>query len=85
MKPNVGSTDRAIRVIAGLLLVLLAAVGYIGSWGWLGVVLIATGIIRFCPLYPLLGIRTCPAESAPPTFHENLPESFQNDPDQPQK
>lgn len=81
MKPNIGSTDRAIRVIAGLILVLLAATGSIGAWGWLGIVPIATGLIRFCPLYPLFGIRTCPAEAEALHFHENLPERFQNDPD----
>jgi hypothetical protein len=36
--------------------------GTIGPWGWLGVVLVATGVIRFCPLYPLLGLSTCPLQ-----------------------
>ncbi len=64
MKANIGSTDRAIRVIAGLALILLAATGVIGPWGWLGLIAIATGVIRFCPAYTLLGIRTCPLDAS---------------------
>lgn len=59
MKPNVGSVDRVIRVIAGFALVGLALAGVIGVWGWIGVVPILTGAFRFCPAYTLLGIRTC--------------------------
>ena len=79
MKENIGNTDRSIRLIAGLVLVLLAVTGVIGAWGWIGIVPIATGLLRVCPLYTLLGYRTCPAEAPPPHFHENLPESFKND------
>jgi hypothetical protein len=31
----------------------------IGPWGYIGVVPILTGVFRFCPAYPLLGINTC--------------------------
>ncbi len=31
----------------------------IGAWGWIGIVLLATGLLRFCPVYPLLGVNTC--------------------------
>lgn len=55
---NVGNVDRAIRVVAGLTLVALAGFGLIGAWGYLGVILIATGTIALCPLYSLLGVRT---------------------------
>ncbi len=65
MKANIGSTDRAIRVIAGLALILLAATGVIGPWGWLGLIAIATGVIRFCPASTLFGIRTCPLDASP--------------------
>lgn len=80
MKTNVGKADRAIRIIVGLALIVLAAIGTIGAWGWLGLVPLATGIARICPLYTVLGIQTCPRESTEPLhFHENLPEHFQND------
>jgi hypothetical protein len=59
MKPNVGSLDRLIRVVAGFALIGLTLAGVIGVWGWIGVVPILTGAFRFCPAYTLLGIRTC--------------------------
>ncbi len=59
---NVGNTDRALRVLAGSLLILLALINVIGPWGWIGLVPIATGLLRFCPAYTILGLRTCPVE-----------------------
>ena len=55
---NVGNIDRALRILAGLALIGLAAFGMIGTWGFLGVVPLATGVIAMCPLYKLLGIAT---------------------------
>jgi hypothetical protein len=60
MKINAGSLDRALRIIAGLVLIGLAATGTVGLWGWIGVVPLATGLFGFCPAYTLLGINTCP-------------------------
>lgn len=60
MKANVGGIDRALRIIAGLALIGLTLAGQIGMWGWLGVVPLATGLFRFCPFYPMLGLSTCP-------------------------
>ena len=60
MKTNVGGIDRGLRIIAGLLLIGLTLMGTIGPWGWIGVVPLLTGAFSFCPLYPLLGINTCP-------------------------
>ena len=59
MKVNVGGTDRLLRVIAGLVLIGLTLMGIIGVWGWLGLILLTTGIFSFCPAYGLLGIKTC--------------------------
>ncbi|MGM8936166.1 YgaP family membrane protein [Pseudomonas neustonica] len=59
MKTNVGTIDRVIRILLGMLLIGLSLTGTIGLWGWIGVVPLATGVMRFCPLYPLLGISTC--------------------------
>ena len=58
MQCNVGNADRTIRIIAGLVLIGLAATGTIGMWGWIGVIPVLTGTFRFCPAYPLLGINT---------------------------
>ena len=60
MKINVGTIDRVLRIVAGLVLIALAATGTVGWWGWLGVVPLATGLFRFCPAYPLLGISAGP-------------------------
>ena len=59
MKSNVGSTDRILRTLLGLVLIALAATGTIGLWGWLGLVPLATGLIGWCPPYAMLGISTC--------------------------
>ncbi|TDP61633.1 YgaP family membrane protein [Roseateles toxinivorans] len=60
MKPNVGTIDRVLRIVGGLVLIGLAASGTVGVWGYIGVVPLLTGIFRFCPAYPLLGMNTCP-------------------------
>ena len=59
MQCNVGGIDRTLRIAIGALLVVLAIIGVIGNWGWIGLSPIATGVFRFCPAYPLLGIKTC--------------------------
>ena len=56
---NVGNIDRGIRVVIGLVLIGLAATQTIGAWGWLGIVPLLTGVVAYCPLYSLLGVRTC--------------------------
>ncbi len=59
MQANIGTIDRTLRVIAGLILIALSLFGVIGLWGWIGVVPLATGLISFCPAYRLLGLSTC--------------------------
>lgn len=59
MKTNVGTLDQAIRIVLGLTLLILFAIGWIGAWGFIGLVPLATGLLRFCPLYQALGIHTC--------------------------
>jgi len=60
MKSNVGGIDRMARITLGLVLIVLAVTGTIGAWGWIGLVPLATGLTRFCPLYPMLGYSSCP-------------------------
>ena len=62
MKTNIGSIDRVVRIIAGVTLIVLAATGTIGVWGYLGVVPLLTAFVRFCPAFVPFGISTCPAE-----------------------
>jgi O-antigen ligase len=59
MTKNVGAMDRTVRIVAGLVLIALAATGSIGGWGWIGVVPLATGLLGWCPPYAMLGINTC--------------------------
>ena len=59
MTKNIGGIERIIRIVAGLVLIALAATGTVGVWGWLGLVPLATGFIGWCPPYSLLGINTC--------------------------
>lgn len=63
MTPNVGTIERSIRIVAGIALIVLAALGKIGLWGYIGIVPLATGIFRFCPAYRLIGLTTCPLAS----------------------
>ena len=60
MNANVGGIDKILRIIVGIVLISLAALGIVGAWGWIGVVPLLTGLFSWCPLYPLLGINTCP-------------------------
>ena len=55
---NVGSIDKIIRLIVGVVLVAMVFVGPQTPWGWVGLVLIATAIFSFCPAYKLLGLST---------------------------
>ncbi len=70
MKKNVGGIDRVLRIVAGLALIALAATGLIGPWGWLGVIVLATGVFSFCGAYTLIGMNTCPMkeEATPDTL-----------------
>lgn len=60
MKANVGTIDRVLRAVVGLVLIGLAATDTVGVWGWIGVVPLATSLLRFCPAYTLIGVNTCP-------------------------
>ena len=55
---NVGNLDRALRILIGLTLIGLAVGGLIGVWGYIGVILLLTGMAARCPLYSALGIAT---------------------------
>lgn len=67
---NIGSVDRSIRFVAGILLIALLFLpstapwfAALGNWKWgvfaVGVIMIGTAVIRFCPAYTLFGVTTC--------------------------
>ena len=70
MKANVGTVDRVARLIIGLALIIIPFTGGLGLFDTatykyvavaVGAILVATAAVRFCPLYRILGLRTCPA------------------------
>jgi len=68
MSANVGTIDRVSRIVVGLALI-AAAVGLFGAayqtvWGWIGLIPLATGLVRWCPLYTSFGVRTCKSAGA---------------------
>lgn len=65
MTTNEGTVDRVLRVILGLALIGVAlglfGPAYTSVWGWIGVLPLATGLIGWCAVYSLLGIKTVAA------------------------
>ena len=59
MTRNIGQLDRILRFALGALLVVLALTGGIGAWGYLGVIFLATAFVNFCPIYRVVGLKTC--------------------------
>jgi hypothetical protein len=67
MTMNEGTLDRTIRILVGIALLSLTVVGPRSMLGLVGAVPLLTGIVGFCPLYQVFGIRTCsmPARPSP--------------------
>jgi hypothetical protein len=61
MQKNVGGIDKTLRIVAGAVLVGATVIGFLPAWGFIGIVPLVTGLLGWCPLYPLLGMNTCPA------------------------
>lgn len=59
MTVNMGSADRIIRGVVGVVLIALVFVGPQTPWGWLGIIPLATALSGNCPAYSILGIKTC--------------------------
>lgn len=55
---NVGPFDRAMRIVAGLVLLALIFVGPESLWGLAGLVPLVTGVAGYCPLYAMLDFST---------------------------
>jgi hypothetical protein len=61
---NIGTPDRALRLILGAVLIALPALTALGSaltvaLPVVGAILMLTALVRFCPLYRLIGVSTC--------------------------
>lgn len=59
MKVNVGGLDRVLRILVGLALIGWAVFFQGPVWAWIGILPLLTGLVRRCPAYTLLGVRTC--------------------------
>jgi hypothetical protein len=64
MKKNMGTLDRAVRLIVAILITVLYFTGTISEttallFGVVAVIFVTTSMMGFCPIYPLLGINTC--------------------------
>jgi len=59
MTKNVGGIDRILRIVVGAALIVAAATGTVGLWGYIGVLPLFTGLVGWCPPYALLGFNTC--------------------------
>jgi hypothetical protein len=57
---NLHPVDRGLRIALGAALLALAWTG--SPWGFLGVIPIVTGVVGNCPLYTLIGFKTCPTK-----------------------
>ena len=62
MSQNIGHLDRVIRIVLGIILLSLYFVlpGDARLLGLIGLIPLGTALVRWCPLYSLFGLRTCP-------------------------
>jgi len=72
-KTNVGGIDRTLRIVVGAALIaifalakfgVLDATGWMGSpWLLIGLVPFLTGLMSSCPVYSIIGVKTCPTNN----------------------
>jgi hypothetical protein len=63
LKINEHPLERVARVVLGVGLVAMAAMGTIGVWGYIGVLPLLTGALGSCPIYTVFGLSTCPLKT----------------------
>ncbi|MGB2676188.1 MAG: DUF2892 domain-containing protein [Candidatus Acidiferrum sp.] len=68
MTSNVGTTERAIRIVLGIVLIALG-LSHVVTGGLaiaayvVGAIALVTGVFRYCPAWSVLGINTCPLKA----------------------
>ena len=70
MSANVGNIDRALRALIGIIFITAPFAFTSGLWASpvykygaivVGLVMLTVAVTRVCPIYSILGIRTCKA------------------------
>ena len=61
MHRNIGSTDRIVRIIVGIVLLSLVFIGPRTAWGYLGLIPLGTALVGYCPLYGVIAASRRPA------------------------
>ena len=68
LKKNMGTADRAVRLIVAALLLVAYFTMNLGGLGWLAllvaVIFFATSLVSSCPLYSIFGFSTCPMKKS---------------------
>jgi integral membrane sensor domain MASE1 len=59
MKVNEGTTDKVIRIVVGLAIIIVVGFVMKSWWGIIGILPLATGLVSRCPMYSILGVNTC--------------------------
>ncbi|MFZ5432742.1 MAG: YgaP family membrane protein [Calditrichota bacterium] len=65
MKANVGTADKVIRIIVGIVII-AAGLLFKSWWGVIGLIPLLTAFVGYCPLYAIIGVATCKTKSEPP-------------------
>ncbi|MFT5755042.1 MAG: hypothetical protein ACI924_002295 [Flavobacterium sp.] len=68
MKKNVGNGDRFLRIMIGIIALILVMGNVIeGTLMWIvlaiGLIMVFTSSIQFCPAYSIFGVNTCKVKS----------------------
>jgi len=63
IKCNIGKVDRIVRIIIGLVILALG-IAFRSWWGAVGILLLITAAVRWCPAYLPFGISTCEKKDA---------------------
>jgi len=66
LDPNLGSMDRGLRILVGLVLFIFGMTGFVGALDWLAILvggyLMLTVVFTFCPFYLMLKMSTAPKD-----------------------
>lgn len=69
MTCNLGNIERTIRIVLGVALIGIGYLAALPGWGAIvsygvGVVMLLTASVGFCPAWKLFGVNTCPTKTA---------------------